>query len=337
MPRPGSTATGFSLALVILATAATATADSARSVLLVRRASADEDAADLARALRPHLASAEATLRLARADPPSADLTRAAWGAELAAREGVDVVLWLEPTPDDGLTLHLVDARARVAHVVAPPGDRFDQLRTVALAARSHVARMVERARDEHAAEERSLEPPVAAPPVAARPPARRVTLSPSVTAGAFIGGSDRLAFGARLEGALRVGRLLFVAVGAELVPAEELGPLNDAGAGSRARLPVVLGVGLVLPAGPVDLLTGIEGALTVSFLSREDLSRTRVAPLLGLRAAARVPLSEPVFLEIPVSARVRLASPGSDAAFSQAAVAPGFEVLAGVAVGIGR
>ena len=338
MPRPGSTARSLAIAIVLACAAPAAGDDGTRSVLLVRRSAADEDADDLAQTLRPHLASAEATLRLARAEPPSGDVSRAAWGAELAARERVDVVLWLEPAEDQSLTLHLVDARARVAHVAAPPGERFDQLRTVALAARSHLARMVELARDETAApppQPRAV--PTTTPSVAREAP-RRIALAPSATLGALIGsGGGRVAFGGRLEGTLRIGRLLYVGLGAELVPAEELGALNDAGAGERTRLPVVLGVGLLLPVGPLDLLAGLEGALSVSFLSREDTDRTRVAPLVGLRAAGRIPLSDLFFLEIPVSARLRLASPGSDATFSPAAVAPGFEVITGVALGLGR
>jgi len=323
------------LALVQLAASPALAQPAARLVVLAEPTPEDPATAELARALRPHLASADVTLRLVPAQPPSEDdLARAAWGAEVAAREEADAVLWLEDGEDETLTLRLVDARARVQVFSAPSGDRFDQVRTVALAARSHVARAVERVRRE---EVEQAAPPAAPAP---RPPSPGRDLAVAPLAALSVAGfasPTGLAAGLRLEAGLAVGSLLELRAGAALLLPEDVSADNAGSEGTRLRLPAGLTVATVLPVDPVELSFGIEGLIAVAFLEdRTGSSRTRLAPLLGLRAAVRHRPSSAMFVEIPLSFRVRVAAPGSDPTWSEDAVAPAFEVVLGASVGLG-
>ena len=325
------------LALVQLAASPALAQPAARVVVLAESAPDDPTTAELARALRPHLASADVTLRLASLQPPSGDdLARAAWGAEVAAREEADAVLWLEAGDDDALTLRLVDARARVQVFSAPPGDRFDQVRTVALAARSHVARAVERVRREDAEQADAAPVPESTEPEPG--PARALTAAPlGALSVAGFASPTGLAAGLRLEGGLALGRLLELRLGAALLLPEDVSADNAGSEGSRVRLPAGLTVATVLPVDPVEVELGIEGLIAVAFLEdRAGSSRTRIAPLLGLRAAVRHRPTAHVFVEIPVSFRVRIAAPGSDPTWSEDAVAPALEVVLGASVGVG-
>lgn len=308
-----------------------------RQVVLAEPSADDPATAELARALRPHFASADVTLRVVEAVPPTDDddLLRAAWGAEVAARESADAVLWLEADADGRLVLRMVDARARVQQIVAPPGDRFDQVRTVALAVRSHVSRAIERARGGPSA------PNSAGPDTA--PPSRPETapaldVEPLGAAAAVLHlSAGGLAGSGRLEGGLRLGRFLELRAGVEVLLPEDL-DANDAGtAGRRTRLPVGLLVATVVPVGAFEVTAGIEGLLSVAFLQAHDgASRTRVDPLLGVRATLRHRLGAVLFLEFPLSLRLRIAAPGGDPSWTDAAVAPGFEGSLGVSVGVG-
>lgn len=324
-------------ALALALVAAPVRADDPRRVVLVEPAPGDAATAQLERALRPHLTAADATVHVVAGTPPADDdLARAAWGAEVAAREGADAVLWIEEDPAAGtLTLHLVDARARVSSVRADPGDRFDQVRTVALAVRPNVVRSLDRPR-----------PVDPAPPAdddtdstASRPAGARRRLAPSASLAALALASGQGAtLGARAEFGLRIGRHLELRLGLAAVLPETLEGDNTEPATDRLRLPLSLAVGAILPLEGWALAGGVEGGLAIALLERPDGTeeRTRVAPAVGATVAARLRASRAIFLEFPLSLRVRVAAPGSDRAYPADAVAPDVEASLGATLGIG-
>ena len=289
-------------------------------VLAPPGATPDASPADLANALRAQLAGSRAELRIGQVSTaaPEDAVARLRWAIDAARANGAAAVVWLEEesaTDADAsaVTLRVVEvaAMAPVARAlrIARGADRFDQVRTLAIAARSMLLHLLDPesgASSEDPAHEARPRAHDAAPTLARETRAIVAAgMGPSIHAAEP---EAALGWGARID----VHPLPVLRLGLRACVVRAARTSNMPDATQRDRIPLALGVSIVLDLRSVVLAGGGQIGPTLSYVSPPGAHR--VALTAGGHLEAAIPLAPSLAVALPVTFDARIAGEGDSA-----------------------